>query len=194
MAWWAVYSEPQREFLALKELAPVCAQAFLPYEQVTERRPGRGGRLGKPTVRANPLFQRYLFVRDAVGVEEVSKIRGVFGVLTTGEGFPLCVSVRDISRLFDACDEDGMISALDKTRLSLAFKGRLGNIFSFLGPLEGAQGEITSLDRLDTHGEVSAVVEFLGGRREISVPHQDVGAILGASASQGRRLAASAAR
>ena len=201
MTWWAVYSEPQREFLALEELQGTdeypsysCARVFLPYERITQRRPmaGRPGRFHKPETVSLPLFQRYLFVEDA-DFEAVSQTRGVFGVLTNGAGVPLVVHERDMQRLMDAADDDGMISAIDKTRLSLSFKGRLGSIFQFLGPLEGAQGTISSLDRLDSHGEVTTVVEMLGGRREINVPHQAVGSIVG-SRADAPRLAASGAR
>lgn len=216
MAWWAVYSEPQREFLARDELVRAALafaglphtcltseelgrkglegsvpRTFLPYETVTERRPVRGGRLGPPVVRDNPLFSRYLFVEDA-DYDMVSRARGVFGVLTRGDGSPHSVPARDMRRLLDASDEAGRVSALDKTRLSLEFPGKIGNIVAFLGPLEGAEGKIESLDRLDTHGEVGVVVEMLGGQRKISVHHRAVGAIV--SDDGGRRLAASAAR
>jgi transcription antitermination factor NusG len=182
MAWRAIYAEPRREFAALAELRRLRVGCFCPYELVTERKRWRGG--WRMVSEPRPYFRGYLFADlDRMvytdpcngSPRHVEKLPGVLGVVGNGRGEPLEVPKRDIDLLLDVADENGMISAIDATRLSYRFRGRVGDVFEVIGcGLEGACGKIVSLDRLDSKGEVRAIVKLFGAEREIDVPYQNV--------------------
>jgi hypothetical protein len=183
MAWRAIYAEPRREFIACGELRKRGVRAFCPHEMIKDRRPVRGRRnVFQIVEEARPYFRGYLFAEtEALVIVEGSRLvpidtlRGVVCVVGNGLGQPLEVPRRDIEMLLDVANDDGMISAIDATRLSYRFRGRPGDFFEFINcGFSGSRGKIVSLDRLDSKGEVDAIVYAFGAEREISVPYQSV--------------------
>jgi transcription antitermination factor NusG len=128
-------------------------------------------------IEKRPYFRGYLFA-ETDQIMFVEQMRGVVCVVGNGLGEPLTVPASDMELLLDVADETGMISEIDATRLSYRFRGRPGDLFEFIGcGLDGGVGKIVSLDRLDSHGEITAIVQVFGAEREISVPYRSVGVL-----------------
>lgn len=178
MAWRAIYSEPGREFVARDALTQRGIAALCPFELIREERRRSRGRGKRVIEYKRPYFQSYLFA-ETDEIMLVESLRGVSHVLDNGLGNPLEVPPREMRRLFDVVDDNGMISALDATRWSYRFGGREGDIFAFIGgAFAGYCGKITSLKNLDSRAEVTAEITILGSEREISVQIEDVGEII----------------
>ena len=85
--------------------------------------------------------------------------------------------MRELTRCVDGVGD--LMSERDLTRLSLGFRGSVGDSFKFKGgPFAGFVGVIASLKRLDVDGAVGAYVELLGGTQEVVVSHRFVGPII----------------
>lgn len=190
MAWWAVYSEPKREMRVRDELKRLGAIVFLPYEAVTRRvAVRRGSNVHRVRTADEPVFPRYLFVREGgVGLGTVLAARqhGVLGVVRAGEAV---LSVPDVvmEPFLAVANDDGLVKSKDLSRLSVRLGWSVGQRFAFKlmdsrdepCPFGGLVGRFTSLAELDTTGRVKAWVEMFGAQREITLSYKDVGAIIG---------------
>ena len=183
MTWWAAYSEPGRTLLARDELSRAGLGVFCPVECLTRRRklPNRNKYRSETVV--SPVFGRYLFAEgDAAAVLDV---RGISDVVRAGcEALvvpdDVVLGLRTLTHQVVGIGD--LMGTRDLTRLSLGFKGEVGDSFRFAGGgFAGFVGVITSLSSLDTRGEVRAYVEILGGRREMIINHDEVGPILRAA-------------
>ena len=175
-----MYAEPGRALLARDALSAHGLGVFCPVEQLTRRRKIHNRNKYRLETVVSPVFGRYMFAcGDAA---EVLAVRGVADVIRNGreaQAVPVGVieELRSLTRAVDGVGD--LMSVRDVTRLSLGFRGDVGDTFKFAGgPFAGFLGVISSLRALDVSGEVKAYVELLGGRQEICVPHKHVGAIV----------------
>jgi transcription antitermination factor NusG len=178
--WRAVYSQSRTELAVRDELLERGVRAFCPFETITERRTVRRRTgLTKVVTYDRPLFSRYLFA-EAEDVRVLLETRGVEGVLCGAGGHPLTIPLKGrFLELMSIAGSGSALSKTDLTRLSTGFHGQPGDLFEFiLGPFEGYQGKIATLDRLDTHGEIDVSFKIFGVERKIAVHHQSVGHIV----------------
>ncbi len=177
MAWRAIYCEPRREFLALKELEAVSSRAFCLHEVVKENvRAGWGKTREVETMK--PYFPGYVFA-ETDEIKAAEDCRGVIRVLKHGTGEPWTVPPREIRKLLDVTDSSGAISWTDTTKISHDFHGQIGDIFEFLkGGFHGRCGKIASLEELDSRGKVSVIIQAFGSEHEIKVSHRTIGSII----------------
>lgn len=198
MSWWAVYSEPGRTLLARDELVRAGLGAFCPVERLTRRRKLPNQNKYRAETIVAPVFGRYLFAEG--GGAAVLAVRGVADVVRAGAEAlvvpdEVVDGLRGLTRFVD--DVGDLMGARDLTRLSLGFRGEVGDTFRFAGGgFAGFLGVISSLAGLDARGEVKAYVDVLGGRREVLIKHGVVGPIVhslrgdGAGVAERQELAA----
>lgn len=177
MAWWAIYSEPNRALLAREELGAKHFDVLCPVERLTKRRKLPNRNQYKAETVVTPVFGRYLFA-DASEACELLPVRGVADVVRRGLE-PFAVPARVIERLAAACAwVDGvghLMGERNSTLISGTFRGRLGGQVKFTnGPFDGFIGVIAALDRLDLDGTLKAAVEMLGRTHVIDVSVADV--------------------
>ncbi len=192
MAWRAIYCEPRREFLAVKELetfrrelgGPVASRVFCPHDVKLVPHKLRS-RIEASTEVKFPYFPGYIFA-ETDQIKAAEDCRGVIRVLKHGTGEPMAVSPRDIKRLRDVADSDGALSWTDTTKLSHDFPGDVGDIFEFLsGGFRGRCGKITSIAELDSRGKVSVLIQAFGSEVETQVSHKAIGSIISRSIGSG---------
>jgi transcription antitermination factor NusG len=178
MAWWALRAVPRCELPARDRLEAVGVRAFVPHEVYRDRR--RVGRRWKMVDVAAVLYPLYLFA-DTLSWKPLLQVRGVAAVMRNGTGAPLEVPERDMRRLLDVADARGLIVDGAEVRLSLDFRARVDDVFEFVlgSAFAGQRGRVTSLRRLESHGEVTAEVSVLGSRRVVNVPYRSVGDVIG---------------
>ena len=186
MSWWVAQVRSSQEVRTCERLKEAGLRGFCPRERVTQRRAirrvglsghSRGRTLHRVVTTEVPLFAGYVFVK-ACDYDALRHVRGIEGVLRAGER-PRAVGEAHMAALLDSADADGIVSDTDLTRLSLGFRGRVGDIFEFLdGPVAGLPGVITDLTRLDSHGMVGAEFVIFGRASMVSVPYQSVGDIV----------------
>ena len=181
--WRAVYCVGGQEIRALGFLKEQGFTAFCPHDKVTKRR--QTGRLGglRPIAKAQsfqnhtvdvPVFPGYLFVKTNA-LAAVERIGGVLTVVRVNRQ-PLSVPDRVVERLQSAADADGVVKAIDISKISFSFPGKVGGAFDFKrgSPLFGMMGFIASLESLDDTGEIRAWIQMLGGPRDVKVHYTTI--------------------
>ena len=130
-SWFAVYTKPRQEHIALINLERQSFECFLPMAENPYQR-----RSTKNETRREPLFPRYLFLHALPEIQNLATVRstrGVVGMVRAGIEL-ITVSESVISGLrARICPETGMI-ALDPIPLNNGDKVRI-----FDGPFAGLE-------------------------------------------------------
>ena len=159
--WYALFSKPRMEALALATLTALGYSAWLPL-CLLERRHARR----TETVRA-PLFPRYLFLalvdgRDGLG--PALDVSGVAGVVRTRSGEPLRVRSGDLTRLRGRIGEAG--GAIDLRPRTALDHYALGDRLTVpVGPF-GA--ELPVVIEAAADGRMTMALDIMG--RKVAIP------------------------
>ena len=129
--WFAVYTKPRQELIALENLERQGFQCFLPmainpYQRRTERKP-----------RIEPLFPRYLFLHVDADQQSLGSVRFTIGVSNLVKfGMELAtLPLSVIEAIRQRCDPESGLVQLDPMPVNVGDKVRV-----FDGPLAGIQG------------------------------------------------------
>jgi transcriptional antiterminator RfaH len=147
--WYAVHTQPNREFRATSHLDYQGFEVFLPKRMKTVRH------ARKLTNRAAAFFPRYLFVRLDVTRQAWRSVNGTIGVsrlVMQGES-PHPVPRGVVEAMLASTDPIGLLY-LEK-HLTVGSRVRL-----VAGPFAEKLG---ILDRLDDSGRVRVLLEIMGG-------------------------------
>jgi transcriptional antiterminator RfaH len=129
--WYAVYTKPRQEKLALENLERQGFRCFLPmainpYQRRTESKP-----------RVEPLFPRYLFLNAIADQQSLGPVRSTLGVSSLVRfGMELAtMPERILDAIHARCDEETGLIKLDPVPVGPGDKVRV-----FDGPLAGIEG------------------------------------------------------
>jgi transcriptional antiterminator RfaH len=129
-SWFAVYTKPRQEHIALEHLERQAFRCFLPmavnpYQRRSERKR-----------RIEPLFPRYLFLNAVPDQQSLGPVRSTRGVATLVRFGQKLASLPEpvIEAINDRCDGDGLVQ-LDPVPVEPGDKVRV-----FDGPLAGLEG------------------------------------------------------
>jgi transcriptional antiterminator RfaH len=146
--WFAVHSQPNREFRAKHQLENQGYQVFLPQRLKTVRHARR------LTNRPAPFFPRYLFIQLDLSQHRWRSVNGTFGVSTLvmqGE-LPHPVPEGVIEAMMASVDGAGLLCLSE--HLAIGDRVRLA-----AGPFAEKLG---ILERLDDSGRVRVLLEIMG--------------------------------
>lgn len=178
MTWWAAYTESGQEKRLKQELKARGVVAFCPFERIRARR--KVGHLTRRVTTDRPLFPRYLFI-DCDDPATLYNTPGLAYVLGDGDGNPESVRPAEMQALLDSAvaggPDDGLVSELDRTRMSLGFHARVGDRVLLTGALTGVCATVTSLAKLDAYGMVGVNAPLFGLGRDLLVPYQNIGVV-----------------
>ena len=130
--WFAVYTKPRQEQIALLNLERQSFECFLPVAENPYQR-----RSTNNETRCEPLFPRYLFLHAIPELQNLATVRstrGVVGLVHTGIELTR-VPESIISGLKTRMDPETGLIALDSTHLNKGDKVRI-----FDGPFNGLEG------------------------------------------------------
>jgi transcriptional antiterminator RfaH len=129
-SWFAVYTKPRQERIALEHLERQAFRCFLPmavnpYQRRSERKR-----------RIEPLFPRYLFLNAVPDQQSLGPVRSTRGVATLVRFGQKLARLPEpvIEAINDRCDGDGLVQ-LDPVPVEPGDKVRV-----FDGPLAGLEG------------------------------------------------------
>jgi len=129
-SWFAVYTKPRQEHIALENLERQAFHCFLPmainpYQRRSEKKR-----------RIEPLFPRYLFLHAVPNQQSLGPVRSTRGVATLVRFGQKLASMPEqvIEAINDRCDEEGLVQ-LDPVPVEPGDKVRV-----FDGPLAGLEG------------------------------------------------------
>jgi transcriptional antiterminator RfaH len=129
-SWFAVYTKPRQERIALEHLERQAFHCFLPmavnpYQRRSERKR-----------RIEPLFPRYLFLNAVPDQQSLGPVRSTRGVATLVRFGQKLARLPEpvIEAINDRCDGDGLVQ-LDPVPVEPGDKVRV-----FDGPLAGLEG------------------------------------------------------
>jgi transcriptional antiterminator RfaH len=155
--WFAVFTKPRQELIALENLQRQQFNCFLPMALNPYQRRTAG------QLRIEPLFPRYLFlhaIADQQSLAPVRSTRGVNSLVRFGmEMAEIPEAVIDLIRR--RCDPETGLVRLDPARVG---PGDIVRVFD--GPLAGAEGlfEACSGDR-----RARLLIEILGRKTSVEV-------------------------
>lgn len=202
MQWRVACSVPGQQAAAVKALLELGVPAVSPYETITEHRTlsRRYGRTRKVTYERR-LFGNYLFAvtDDRALLLKPRQVDRVLVSATSGE--MLHVRPRQMTVILDNMQPDGLVKAEDRTKISLSFTGKVGDLFEFTelaGSAAGHRGQIVSVDHLDDKETVDVEWFIFGRATPMTVPLDYVGNIVRqgvalAHSGGARRMAGAAA-
>jgi transcription elongation factor/antiterminator RfaH len=147
--WYAVHTQPNREFRAKHQLENQAFEVFLPKRLKTVR---HARRLTNSTA---AFFPRYLFIRLDLTQHRWRSVNGTFGVsslVMQGE-MPRPVPCGVVEAMIASVDAAGLLCL--EQNLTLGAQVRLA-----AGPFAEKLG---ILDRLDDSGRVRVLLEIMGG-------------------------------
>lgn len=186
--WFAVYTAARAEGEVAARLDPVRPlgeatrfQVFYPQIKVGFRR----GRKREYVEVARPYFPRYLFVgirtSDSFG-GAVAAINATIGVSTVVHlnGNPLEIPPCVMAELMEQAGSCELMSSIGLPKETARFEGQVGDHVKLSSetPFGGFVCEITSLARLDAHGEIGIWLNLLGAEREVYWPASKIGKIV----------------
>jgi len=157
--WYAVYSQPHREFRAQQQLNAQGFTVFLPLYRKTVRHARK-----LRTVNA-PFFPRYLFVALDLSCDQWRCVNGTFGVtsLLTDGAMPRPVPHGVVESLVHASEEGCLQFGKDL---------KVGDSVRVLtGPFANLLGELA---RIDGAGRVRVLLQLLGGVIPASIDRRDL--------------------
>jgi transcription elongation factor/antiterminator RfaH len=146
--WFAVHSQPNREFRAKHQLENQGYEVFLPQRLKTIRH------ARTLTNRRAPFFPRYLFIHLDLSQHRWRSVNGTFGVstLVMQGDMPHPVPHGVVEAMIAAVDAAGLVCLTE--RLAVGDRVRLAS-----GPFAEKLG---ILDRLDDSGRVRVLLEIMG--------------------------------
>jgi transcription elongation factor/antiterminator RfaH len=147
--WYAVHTQPNREFRAKNQLENQAFQVFLPKRLKTVRH------ARKLTNVTAPFFPRYLFVRLDLTRQGWRSVNGTFGVssLVMQGDLPHPAPRGVVEAMIASVDAAGLLCL--EENLTVGSQVRLA-----AGPFAEKLG---ILDRLDDSGRVRVLLEIMGG-------------------------------
>ena len=188
-AWLAIYTSPNQEALAARNLRRLAIDVFYPFERVKTLR--KRGLTMRPMLIERPYFSRYLFAQVPDNLlAQVHDTTGVSGIVNR-RGEPLHIPDGVVEEIQQKADDTGCLGAVDLSTRRSRFRARVGDQFYFKADgniLHGLLGRLSSLAKLESHGEVAAFVRFLGSEREVRVPAGLVGEVIPATLTYAREL------
>jgi transcription elongation factor/antiterminator RfaH len=160
--WYAVHSQPNREFRAQHQLENQGFEVFLPKRVKTVRHARR------LTNVPAPFFPRYLFLQLDLSHHRWRSINGTFGVsnLVMQGDLPHPVPRGVVEAMIASVDASGLLCLTQ--RLTVGDRVRLA-----AGPFADKLG---ILDRLDDSGRVRVLLEIMGGTVPVRLERRFVAA------------------
>jgi transcriptional antiterminator RfaH len=129
--WFAVYTKPRQEQVALENLERQDFRCFLPiainpYQRRTAKK-----------LRVEPLFPRYLFLNAVVNEQSLGPVRSTRGVCTLVRAGMKLIKVPDviIEAISQRCDPETGLIKLDATPVDIGDRVKV-----FDGPFAGIEG------------------------------------------------------
>jgi len=158
--WYAVQCQPHRERIAVSHLANQDFEVFLPWRRKTRR---HARKLETISV---PFFPGYLFVRLDPTRNRWRSVNGTFGVvrLVCLGDKPSPAPVGVVEALKACCNDDGSLAWL--ADLVPGQKVRV-----IAGPFAELIGELESMS---DSGRVRVLLEIMGGRTPVFLPHGSI--------------------
>ena len=163
MNWYAVYTKPGQERIALENLERQSFKTYLPLVRSKRKR------RGKWVESVDPMFSRYLFIRIEPGATSMSSLRstrGVTGLVKFGDQL---VAVPDslVNVLLQTADRETGVHV----REPALFRPGEGVVLTD-GPLADLHGIFEAAD-----GEARAVIlmSILGTETKVTVPVEQLG-------------------
>jgi transcriptional antiterminator RfaH len=158
--WYVARTRPQRELQAATQLNNQSFRTFVP-RFWKNRRHAR-----KVETISAPLFPRYIFVVVDRGRDRWRSINGTLGVdrLLTHAGEPQAVPAGVVESLIASADTQGNMRFDFHLREGQSVKVMAGPFADLIGQLE----------RLDDNGRVRVLLEILGGKVRVTLPHSFV--------------------
>lgn len=158
--WFLAQIKPNCAAIARRNLERQGFSTFLPFE--VEARP-RGGRRVLCDV---PLFPGYLFVAVAPETSPWRKINSTIGVvrLVAFSNHPAPVPYSIVDGLMNRCDADGRLTELAELSPGDLVRVTKGPLSSFVAQVE----------RVDPNRRVWLLMEIMGGKTQVSIPHADL--------------------
>ena len=158
MNWYAIYTRPRQERIALENLERQSYETYLPLIRSKRKRSG------KWVESIDPMFSRYLFVRLEPGATSMASIRstrGVSGLVRFGDQL---VAVPDsfVNVLLQTADAETGVDVHEPA------------LFRADGPLTDLHGIFEAAD-----GEARAIIlmSILGAETRVTVPVEQLGRI-----------------
>jgi transcriptional antiterminator RfaH len=147
--WFAVMTQPQREGVAVENLARQDFCTFCPLERVIRRHARRS------ITMTAPVFRGYVFVRMDPRAARWRSINGTLGVrsLVASGDFPLPIRPGVIETFVESTDADGILKFVDPLQPGMRVRLRSGPLAEQLGVIE----------RLDGRSRVMILMDFMGG-------------------------------
>ena len=153
--WFAVYTKPRQEQVALRHLEFQAFECFLPMVA----RPNQHRSLG--TVTSTPLFPRYLFLNACAEIQSLASVRSTRGVVgLVRAGFELIkIPTAIITALKDRINIDNGFGGLECAELEAGDKVRVfdGPFADLEGIFKETRGRTRSLLLLEILGRETAV-------------------------------------
>ncbi len=160
-SWFAVYTKPRQERIALLNLERQSFECFLPMAENPFQR--RSKKNGSPP---EPLFPRYLFLNAIPELQNLATVRstrGIVGLVRTSLAL-IRVPESIINALKTRMDPETGLIALDPVRLNNGDKVRI-----FDGPFAGLEGVLK-----EHRGETRSLflLQMLGTETTLEVASQ----------------------
>ena len=158
--WFAVNCLSNREFLAAAQLRRQGFAVFLPGRRFTRRHARKFDTV------LRPLFPGYLFVHLDLDRDRWRSVNGTLGVvrLVGPSDAPWPAPSGAIEEIRKACDERGVVCAREELAPGDSIRVTRGPFADLLGQLE----------RLDGAGRVAVLLELMGRRTTVALPHDHV--------------------
>lgn len=156
-SWFAVYTKPRQEHIALAHLERQGFHCFLPMAiNPYQRR-------SQKDLRIEPLFPRYLFLNAIADRQSLAPVRSTRGVCTLVRfGLELaCIPETVIRAILGRCDPDSGLVRLDPVPVEPGDKVRV-----FDGPLAGADGLFQAESGED---RALLLIEMMGRQTRVEV-------------------------
>lgn len=132
LAWGVLVTESQRHRLAISELSANGFEHFQPYRESVKIRRGNHIRT------RIPYFGRYMFVALCEAWRQITKLRGVAGILLDNQTLtPLRVCSAQLQNVRDKCDRNGVIFDQELSVTGLKYGDRVYVEKGSFGFIEG---------------------------------------------------------
>ena len=155
--WYVVFTKPRQESFAVEHLGRQDFETYLPLFKLVRR--------GRPEPVFEPMFPRYVFLRQkrhTQSLEPIRSTRGVCGLVRFG-GHPATVSDGLIRSVVEI---ETKRNAASVTELMAWRKGQ--TVIVADGPMKGLEGVIVEVARQ----RVTVLLELLGRPTPVLVGHQ----------------------
>lgn len=166
--WYAVFSQPRKEQVALDNLERQGYLSWLPRISRSVRRNGRW------ETKIEPLFARYLFVNVDPASQDISPIRSTLGCVgLVRQGVcPLPVPAGVIEALRASSDPETGLHCLSETGAPKFKKGDKVRVLN--GPFEGLDG---IFQQQTAEARALVLLKLMGTVAKVSVGRHELGSI-----------------